>query len=284
MVYCSSAHTSDICLEVATHLSHVQTFNHALNSSARPSTQASLNSLDPLSWQRHMADHLRKFDLRHDLGGLAFAKIWGLATFGMYTAACVTLHPGDMVEYTTTSTEQTTVVFGRREAMDGGPSHDSHLAWPNGKVHQRDMSTVYCDIVSTFLRIPQTESSNLCQKIAYAAACVGALSATFDKAIVKLSEDLFHWLAHHTGNDFDVELSLSKRLQKQDALGEDSNAGETAKVGISAREKECLNSNRLQGIWEMCEICGEGMGWYSVQEARCAAGHTYGMEHLFKFD
>jgi hypothetical protein len=66
------------------------------------------------SWAQAISFHLASFDSRHDLGGLALAKTWGLARspMGGFIAACVTLHPKGMIEYVTHSNESCRVVFG----------------------------------------------------------------------------------------------------------------------------------------------------------------------------
>lgn len=58
-----------------------------------------------------MAEVRTKYDVENDLGGLALAKVWGVASCKSLVAACFTLHPGDMVEYIQTAEERATVVF-----------------------------------------------------------------------------------------------------------------------------------------------------------------------------
>ncbi|KAL8632973.1 hypothetical protein Q9189_001227 [Teloschistes chrysophthalmus] len=60
----------------------------------------------------------RDFDQHHDLGGLAFSRTWGLASWGSYVAACITFHPGDMVEYIMPSSERCHIVFMKEDADD----------------------------------------------------------------------------------------------------------------------------------------------------------------------
>ncbi|KAI9780963.1 MAG: putative zinc transporter msc2 [Geoglossum umbratile] len=66
------------------------------------------------SWAQAISSHLASFDSRHNLGGLALAKTWGLARspMGGFIAVCFTLHPKGMIEYAIRSNESCRVVFG----------------------------------------------------------------------------------------------------------------------------------------------------------------------------
>ncbi|KAI9869746.1 MAG: hypothetical protein M1830_005138, partial [Pleopsidium flavum] len=276
MTYCLDPDTSDLCLEVVTHLSNVQVFRHHVNPPVNAIPNATLTSHSRPQWQKNMADCLTKFNIRHDLGGLAFTKTWGLANLGNYAAACMTLHPGDMVEYTITSAERTTIVFGHQAAFNGGPSDSYLLPWTATPPVSRELSTICSEFVSSVLRFPRERFDKLCKRIVYAAACVGTFPPYVDRSVVDLSEDAFGWLANHDGVDMSEELVLCGRLRQRYDLDGSVGVGEAAKVNISARSREILQSKFAQGALEVCEICGEGIGWHSLQEARCALGHVYG--------
>ncbi|OJJ54242.1 hypothetical protein ASPSYDRAFT_161355 [Aspergillus sydowii CBS 593.65] len=62
-------------------------------------------------WNGQVEDIRERFDIDRDLGGLAIARVWGLASIHGLVAAVVTLHPGDMVEYRTNAEERLTVLF-----------------------------------------------------------------------------------------------------------------------------------------------------------------------------
>lgn len=61
------------------------------------------------------------FDSAHTLDGNSVVRKWGFASSGIQDAACITIHPSDMVEYTTGSMERCTLLFAKRlEAIEGG--------------------------------------------------------------------------------------------------------------------------------------------------------------------
>ena len=282
MAYRPALESDEFFLEVVTHLCNVQIFKRSASPSEEFPHCSTLTRRCSSPWQKQIADCLSKYDLRYDLGGLAIAKVWGLATLGDYTAVCVTFHPGDMVEYTITSIERATVIFGRQEVSEHGVSHISDLPWAVGESHPRDANTDYAEIVSSVLGFNRESLHEVCQKILYAAACAGVLLSTLDKSIVPLSEAAFRWLAHHNEAELSEELSLCQEIQKHHSLDPDVDTGATAKLSISARSKVMLESDQRQSILEQCEICGEGIGWYSFQEARCAAGHCFGMSLSYR--
>lgn len=75
---------------------------------------------DEADWVHLIRNEKDRFDREHDLGGLALAKVWGLASIGHWVAACITLHPGDMVEYMATADEKACIIMAStiKEADD----------------------------------------------------------------------------------------------------------------------------------------------------------------------
>lgn len=281
MAYRPAPGIDNFFLEMVTHLCHVQIFKRSANTPEQSRPSSTLIRLNSSPWQKQLTDCLSKFDLLYDLGGLAFAKAWGLATLGDYTAVCVTFHPGDMVEYTINSAERATIIFGRQELLENGLSHVSHVPWAVGELHPRDANMVHSEIVSSVLGFTRKGLGKLCKKMVYAAACVGVLSFTLDRSMIALCGAAFRWLALDNNADLIEELSIYTELQKHHAVHSDVDSGEAAKPTIAARSKAVFESGQIQSILEVCEICGEGIGWYSIQEARCAAGHSFGMESSY---
>ncbi len=280
MAYRAAPGHNGFFLEVVTHLCNVQNFKCSARTSEQSSPYFTVSQLGLSPWQKQLTDCLSKYDLRYDLGGLAIAKVWGLATLGEYTAVCVTFHPGDMVEYTITSLERAMIIFGHQKLPENGWSHISHVPWAARELNLRDANTVYSEIVSSVLEFSREDLSVLCKRIVYAAACVGLLMFSLDISKVNLSEAAFRWLARHNEVDLSEELSLCTELKRRHTGDNDVETGEVAKAGISPRSKAILESDKVQSVLEVCEVCGEGIGWYNIREARCAAGHSFGMELL----
>jgi Transcription factor IIIC subunit delta N-term len=60
------------------------------------------------------------FDSNHSLDGNSAVRVWGFASAKAQEAACVTIHPSDMVEYTTPSMENCTLLFAPRASLGDG--------------------------------------------------------------------------------------------------------------------------------------------------------------------
>src|SRR5262249_52086996 len=77
---------------------------------------------DEADWIHQIRDIRDKFDAEHDLGGLAIAKVWGLASNENWLVACATLHPGDLVEYLTPASEKAILIFASLDLIEGDSS------------------------------------------------------------------------------------------------------------------------------------------------------------------
>ncbi|KAI9808431.1 MAG: hypothetical protein M1827_007250 [Pycnora praestabilis] len=104
---------NDIIIQVVTQLSHTSVFKYKNQKLLGTRHPASLEICDLPQWHRHLIESRTQFSLKYDTGGLVVSKIWGLAAspFGSQVAVCFSSHPGDMVEYSTASTEKSTIVF-----------------------------------------------------------------------------------------------------------------------------------------------------------------------------
>lgn len=65
------------------------------------------------SWQAQILESQALFSAAHDLGENAIAKTWGLASspLGDLIATCVSLHPSDMIEYSTANEQKSNVTL-----------------------------------------------------------------------------------------------------------------------------------------------------------------------------
>lgn len=277
MIYRLDPVTSDLFVELVTHLSCVQVFQHIIKSSADGKLYATLTPHGPPQWQKQMTNCLAKFNIQHDLGGLAFTKTWGLADSRHLAATCITLHPGDMAEYTITSIERSTVVFGHQAAIERNASGSNVPLWIATESQYRDPRMICFDFVSSVLHFPRESLDKVCKKILYAAACIAISLPELDKDLIGLIGDALRWLAAHDGVNMDEELGLFTRSQQPYGFDDSLGFDEAVRINIPARRKGNLAFKGAQDVFEICEICGEGIGWYSLREAKCAAGHAFGM-------
>ena len=119
-----------------------------------------------------------RFDRREEFGGLSIMKTWGLATFGDYVAACITLHPGDMPEYLIPSQERATIVFSTH-GLSNPSSKREYFPWEaKAKVKSENVSVVQSAILDTIFKYEQYKDlkhSTLGNKIIYAAIMASTL-------------------------------------------------------------------------------------------------------------
>ncbi len=91
---------------------------------------------------RKLQTLLNQEDRRRNLGGLAVLKTWGLASLPNtdVVAACVSVHGGDMPEYSLPSKERSTVLF----ASDSG---QGMFPWQDVPQPAKDVSVVQKNIL-----------------------------------------------------------------------------------------------------------------------------------------
>ncbi|KAL1966168.1 hypothetical protein VTN77DRAFT_4720 [Rasamsonia byssochlamydoides] len=214
-------------------------------------------------WKKQVENFRERYDIDHDLGGLAVARTWGLAAFRGWIAAAFTMHPGDMVEYTTAAEERTTLVFS---AAAPDTTDNQLFDTPNlTEEHFRKQR----ERVLEFILRHSSEKEDLWSndlpstKLIYAAAACSIVEHR-NEELLSLARTALERLAVVSGADLSDE--ISKCFFSSSPL--DFN------VTIAAKSADKLNGPG-GAIFEKCDICGSGIEWYSVQEAQCTTGHLF---------
>ena len=237
-----------------------------------------IESVDlPRSALHRKAHRLRaKYDRQNDYGGLTTIKFWGLATYENYAAICVTLHPGDMVDYLLASEERATILFG----VLGTERLDAELEtfkW------ERDSNTG--DTTNTQRAILQTvfdlerqskrESGGLSNRIVYAAACSSMLLWDNERTQrLSLALDVLDRLERKGDIDLGSEISACSQLLRTPNI-EMEEAIAILEEATGARSREDLN-NAVK-VSSVCSICACAIHWRSLLEAACSQGHCFGV-------
>lgn len=210
-------------------------------------------------WKQQVEEFRERFDIDHDLGGLAIARIHGLASHHGIVAAGFTLHPGDMIEYRIAAEERTTVVFST-----GSSSTEDETLLPALAAHEIDRSPAYLRakrgaVLGIVLAIEPEDlgSNSWSQKLMYSAACC-AIVESQNQALLSQSKAALVRLATITGADLSEE--ISKCAHGSNFIG--------------PKSSEQLNGPGAL-LYEKCDICDLGISWYSAQEAQCASGHLF---------
>lgn len=219
-------------------------------------------------WYSQIAEFRDRFDLDYDLGGNAIARVWGLDTHRGWISACFTLHPSDMVEYTTATEERVIVIFSPAE--EPGPAdQEVALPWAVPTLDSDRVKDSYRKVLQFTLNLDYTKYfQNIWeQKILYAAACCAAVTS-LDNELLSLSKHAFIYLAHESGAD------LTEEILKCDTSSSAA-GGESSGSMISSKTRSQLQGTGSQ-LFETCEICGNGIEWYSGEESQCSEGHQFG--------
>jgi hypothetical protein len=222
-------------------------------------------------WRTQMAEFRDRFDLDYDLGGYAASRTWGLANHRGWIAACFTLHPSDMPEYLTTSEERVTIIFSP-PGQNEGADFDTTLPWVAPLISAHQIKNSRRQILDFVLNLDREQHfrSPWERKILYSAACCAVVNNRAADDLLALSKSAFQWLMRVTGAD------LTEEIARCSATTTTSTAQERVPgSAIPAKSVETIHGAG-GGLFDACEICGEGFEWYSSEEVQCSQGHQFG--------
>lgn len=160
-------------LYIATHLSRMAAFKISTEFNDQTIPQCTTKRVESPPLVRKLQTLLNQEDRRRNLGGLAVLKTWGLASLPNtdIVAACISIHGGDMPEYSLPSKERSTVLF----ASDGG---QETFPWQDVPPSVKDVSIVQKDIlrkISHYDSIEEQIGSAFSWRISQAASAAGKL-------------------------------------------------------------------------------------------------------------
>ncbi|KAI9706103.1 MAG: hypothetical protein M1836_005509 [Candelina mexicana] len=136
-----------------------------------------------------------------------------------------------------------------------------------------------CLLIESILEIPikWARNSVLNKKIKYSAACAALLGLCWSKRRLELINRTLGWLAADEGVEFREErehLTWLHDSKSQASAFEYYEAHQQSHTLLSRSLDELQSSNRHE-FFEVCRICGAGIGWDSLAEARCHSGHIF---------
>lgn len=212
------------------------------------------------SWTKHVEERREQYDLNSDLGGSSVARIWGMASWCGVTAILVTNHPTDMIEYQLSLDEQSTIVFHADDTEDwNAASMHKLFAQQAGRRQfypvQQHRESVTKYLLSRDQMDDQDEDEH---RLVYAAACCAIVDG-HQESIRSQAQQSLRRLATLTGASLSDEIDKCK----------------TEASSIPAKSTDQLNGPGGQ-IFEKCEICDAGIGWFAATEAQCVNGHLFG--------
>ncbi|KAL4982319.1 transcription factor IIIC subunit delta N-term-domain-containing protein [Aspergillus falconensis] len=208
---------------------------------------AASGELSTAPWNVKVEDVRERFDIDRDLGGLAIARIWGLASQQGLIAAAVTLHPGDMVEYRTNAEDRLTIVFS---TANGQPVNPEEYILGNHTGTEKTLSP----------------------KVLYAAACC-AIVQSHSAELIANARGVLERLSASSGVDMSDEIARcsdpGSTIEAKSAEALNAPGGnvfekcEVCEAGIawySAQEAQCATGH-VFGIAVQFDIFGDSRAW-----------------------
>ena len=214
----------------------------------------------------------KEFDRDHDLGGLSVTKTWGLASWGPYTASCITMHPSDMVEYSLISEQRCHILFVKEGASED-LEDDTIFPWQDSSsdVHPQTGSTVLEKVLSV---LDKTASQHRAAgtRITYNVCCAAMTCSTIPQW--HLVEGLLRYLSTLNGISCEAELGLLHSIRdSQMSMSERiERMNDIARARMEQHEFFMPNL-----LYNSCSICNQLIAWRSLDEAYCMSGHQFGM-------
>ncbi|KKA20249.1 Uncharacterized protein T310_5712 [Rasamsonia emersonii CBS 393.64] len=220
-------------------------------------------------WKKQVEDFRERFDIDRDLGGLAVARTWGLATYRGWIVAAFTMHPGDMVEYTTAAEERTTLVFSAAapdiSATDGPLPEMPNLTEEHFRKQREGILRFILSHAASEEKGLRNISIDLrSAKLVYAAAACSIVEHRNEELLSLARQALERLSTSCGGTDLSDEISKCSPTAFVDSA-----------PTIASKSADVLLNGPGGRIFEKCEICGSGIEWYSVPEAQCTAGHLF---------
>ncbi|KAL8871130.1 MAG: hypothetical protein Q9174_002974, partial [Haloplaca sp. 1 TL-2023] len=249
------------------------TYTFSIKSVASTSNGVGSGAMDPVktAFEEQLSDLLDNFDRKRDLGGLSFAKTWGLACWGPYLACCSTLHPGDMVEYNLPSYERCHILFCQIGAPDD-VSEDEEFPWESRPINQGHDSTrvIIEDLLPGVSGIGNIHSP-VDYKVVFSICCAAMVVA--DTLSLQTIQSFLHRLSASSSINFDLEKDM---LEDNDTLTLSADQ-RISRLNEHARSRcKDLQDTGFYRMYDKCSICDAMVLWKSLTEATCTLGHLFG--------
>lgn len=286
-MFVSPAEESAVYLYLTTHLSHIQVVKIQMIIHGPHRTGLTYESLPPSTLERRMIKVRDRFDRQEEFGGLSIMKTWGLATFGGYIAACITLHPGDMPEYLIPSHERSTIVFSTHGLSDSSSKREFFSWEVRTNVKSENVTMTQSAILDTIFIYEQFEGlkpSTLSNKIIYAAIMASTLLwASAGPERLQLAKSAAERLSKSTEVDLSPEIEYLDFLLSDDDTQDGNLNSSAAKATLSQqatrRRSETLSSSSsspaTSPLFDTCTVCEKHIRWTSLLNTTCMAGHPY---------
>jgi hypothetical protein len=230
---------------------------------------------------KQIAESARRFSSESQLYDRVTVKNWGLASFRGYVAACITLHPSEMIEYNMAVMEKSTLVFSHYtlESASATKKSEVELQFPWEKQQQsKDHFVIYASIFDTihqYLDINGPPTDLLSRRTVFFHCCANHVKARYDQLAMEAMITAVGYEAHFLST---IE-GTSEDLQGTGSSTDTNNTQQSVKalnaVLLSNWSTNSFGSG-AQRLLECCEICKEPILWTVIlHKARCVSGHIW---------
>lgn len=195
-------------------------------------------------WREALEPICTEYRARYGLGELYRVRYWGFATSPMETleAACVTLHPRDMFEYTSAANEKSWILFRILKVQT--------IASTSVNKNNEEVFRLVFEFILRLIRNGFPPRTSLDRKLLRVLQAQARLTKTFTS-----------------------ELDLLESLWNKHNEVEDTSST------VSAQRKGLVNAPITPpalATTEMCDVCNSNISVQTaVQEAVCTSGHSF---------
>ena len=228
--------------------------------------------------EARMAAEKSKFGLDNNLGGNTVLKTWGLASYNNMVAACITIRPANMIEYTAPFEGSATIIFDA-----GTDDGNTKNVFPWQSPTKVDVAMVQGSILDSLLdHNPQRPLvlKDLDLRIIYTAFC-GNLLLSDGKQLqrIQAAADMLNLIEYNTSTDILPE-HHTLLLIKDDHQLSDMKLTEVISQLTKARgEAESSSCTPEEALLDLCPFCPEGqrtIPFDSLTDAYCQRNHPFG--------
>jgi len=199
-------------------------------------------------WQEALKDIVARYDQRCRLGGFFRIRFWGFATSPDQSteAACLTLHPWDMYEYTSTVLEKCHVVFRPLRSQFANAMSQQKTAI--------EVATAVLDFVISQLR-SQTY-----------------IISTIDQMLVKV---LHAWTSRNLNQSSQQTILGNFATAVSGKAEAVTNVHLMTQNGQSAQTTPSNSASSTQTALETCDICDVPIHMKDDNDSVCVNGHVF---------
>ncbi|PGH23557.1 hypothetical protein AJ80_02337 [Polytolypa hystricis UAMH7299] len=242
--------------------------------------------------QKQIDTFRTRFDITHDLGGNSIAKLWGLTSHHGWVAALFSLHPTDMVEYSTPANARCRVIFAlpSRAGETEAEQQKSNLPWSMPALDEKRLHDARHRILEFVLLDDGEKPARWCndiwsRKLRYAASCCAITDhpAPHMDLLPQARRALESFVSHNNEGvnsylDVSHELDCISALEAEGQMDPADTRPQRKVIPpkmILSDQQHQLQQSDGNEVFEVCEICGAGLEWYDATEAQCAEGHVF---------